>query len=335
MAWPRRLTLVKPGNHVICSWNPSCGHCFYCDRGQPILCEVFTSTQRRGHLMDGASRLRIGGEKLHHFSEVSSHAEYCVVPESGAIPVPAEMPFDRACLIGCGVMTGVGGTWYMAGVTPGEHVAVAGCGAVGLNAVQGARMAGADTIVAIDVNPNKLEMARTLGATHTVNAETEDAVELIKGLTGGRGVDCSIECAGSEATLQLCLEAARPGARVIILGKTSVDAMVSLRRQLGLTGGDEQIETAAGLDPLPEIDAAGDDRDRHHSAGDQLVTAAARLAVGAAPGDISSRRGLRSLFGLRQCQPPNAVVRPPTETPYSVPASMSQRHRCSAKEQRT
>ena len=225
----RDVTLVKPGDHVICSWNPSCGHCFYCDRGQPILCEVFASTQPKGHLMDGTSRLSLDGVKLHHFSAVSSHAEYCVVPESGAVPIPFEMPFDRACLIGCGVMTGVGGAWYMAEVRPGEHVAVVGCGAVGLNAVQGARMAQAETVIAIDVNERKLELARTLGATHTVDTRNEDAVEVVRGLTAGRGADCVIECAGNEAALRQTLEVARPGARVIILGKTNVDVMVSLR----------------------------------------------------------------------------------------------------------
>ena len=87
---------VKPGDHVICSWNPSCGRCFYCDRDQPILCEPFTRHQPQGHLLDGASRLSVDGRKLHHFSVVSSHAEYCVVPEAGAIVVPKEIPFDRA-----------------------------------------------------------------------------------------------------------------------------------------------------------------------------------------------------------------------------------------------
>ena len=102
------VSLVRPGDHVVCSWNPNCGHCYYCDRDQPILCEPFTRHQPAGHLLDGASRLTIGGQKLHHFSVVSSHAEYAVVPETGAVRVPKEIPFERACLIGCGVMTGVG-----------------------------------------------------------------------------------------------------------------------------------------------------------------------------------------------------------------------------------
>ncbi|HZB55359.1 MAG TPA: alcohol dehydrogenase catalytic domain-containing protein, partial [Reyranella sp.] len=151
---------VKSGDHVICSWNPSCGRCFYCDRDQPILCELFTRHQPQGHLLDGTSRLSIDGRKLHHFSVVSSHAEYCVVPESGAIVVPKEIPFDLACLIGCGVMTGVGGAARVARIDGGSSVAVIDCGAVGLNAVQGAMLQRAGTIVALDRDPARLAMAQ-------------------------------------------------------------------------------------------------------------------------------------------------------------------------------
>ena len=99
---------VSPGDHVILSWNPHCGHCFYCERDLPILCEPFARHQPQGHLLDGTSRLRRDGIEVHHYSVTSTHAEYTIVPESGAIPVGKEIPFDRACIIGCGVMTGVG-----------------------------------------------------------------------------------------------------------------------------------------------------------------------------------------------------------------------------------
>lgn len=223
------VTLAKPGDHVVCSWNPSCGHCFYCDQGQPILCEVFARTQPRGLLLDGASRLSIGNEKLYHYSAVSSHAEYCVVHESSAIPVPPAIPFDRACLIGCGVMTGVGGATRIAKIALGANVAVFGVGAVGLNVIQGARMVHAGMIIAVDVNDRKLELARAFGATHTINAGREDAVDAIRALTKGRGADYTFEAAGNPQTLQQALEAARPGAQIVILGKTNVDAQVSLR----------------------------------------------------------------------------------------------------------
>jgi S-(hydroxymethyl)glutathione dehydrogenase/alcohol dehydrogenase len=220
---------VKPGDHVVCSWNPSCGRCFYCDRGQPILCEPFTRHQPQGHLLDGTSRLSIDGRKLHHFSVVSSHAEYCVVPETGAIVVPKEMPFDRACLIGCGVMTGVGGAARVAGIEGGASVAVIGCGAVGLNAVQGAMLQRADTIIALDRDPTRLAMARLFGATHTVDAGGNDVVAEVRALTGGRGADYVIECAGHEQAFRLSPEILRPGGELVWLGKINVDRDVAFR----------------------------------------------------------------------------------------------------------
>jgi len=227
------VTQVKPGDHVVCSWNPHCGHCFYCERDQPILCEPFSRHQPAGRLLDGGSRLRLDGDRLlHHFSVVSSHAQYCVVPESGAIAVPHEIPFDRACLIGCGVMTGVGAACRMARIDAGASVVVVGCGAVGLNVVQGARLQQADTIVAIDRDPARLALARTMGATHLIGPDaggpTEQAAA-IRALTGGRGADYAFECAGGEAALQAMLDALRPGGQGVILGKVAVDRPVSLR----------------------------------------------------------------------------------------------------------
>ena len=106
------VTSLKPGDHVVCSWNPYCGHCFYCDEGQPILCEKRTAAEPKGFLLDGSTRLKMNGEDVFHYSFVCSHAQYCVVPESGAVVIPKEMPFAQACILGCGVLTGVGaGEW--------------------------------------------------------------------------------------------------------------------------------------------------------------------------------------------------------------------------------
>jgi S-(hydroxymethyl)glutathione dehydrogenase/alcohol dehydrogenase len=227
------VTQVAPGDHVVCSWNPHCGHCFYCERDQPILCEPFSRHQPAGRLLDGGSRYRLdGGRMLHHFSVVSSHAQYCVVPQSGAIAVPREIPFDRACLIGCGVMTGVGAASRMAKVEAGASVAVVGCGAVGLNAIQGARLQQADVIVAIDRDPARLALARTMGATHLLGPDDGDAAAhaaAVKALTAGRGADVVFECAGGEGPLQLSLDCTRPGGQLVILGKVNVDRKVSLR----------------------------------------------------------------------------------------------------------
>jgi S-(hydroxymethyl)glutathione dehydrogenase / alcohol dehydrogenase len=223
------VTLARAADHVVCSWNPSCGHCFYCDRDQPILCEVFSRTQPKGFLLDGTSRLSLHGRPVHHFSATSSHAEYCVVHESSAIVVPREIPFDRACLIGCGVMTGVGAATRVAAVAPGSSVLVVGAGAVGLNAVQGARLAGAEVIVSVDVDDRKIELARVFGATHGINSARADTVAAVRALTGGRGADYAIEAGGREATFRLAVEAARVGGTVVFLGKVNVDQPVTFR----------------------------------------------------------------------------------------------------------
>ena len=219
---------VRVGDAVVASWNPHCGHCFYCERGQPILCEPFTRNQPQGRLLDGRTRLTLDGEPLHHFGVVSSHAEYSMVPESGAIPIPPEMPLDRACLLGCAVMTGVGAVVRMARVEPGSTVAIVGCGAVGLNAVQGARIARAARIIALDRDAARLPLAEKLGATDIALAE-ESAIAAVRSVTGGRGADAVFECAGSEAALQLALDLTRPGGQLVILGKLPVDQRVSLR----------------------------------------------------------------------------------------------------------
>ncbi len=227
------VTQVRPGDHVVCSWNPHCGHCFYCERDLPVLCEPFKRHEPRGELLDGRSRLsraRDGGEeRVNHFSVVSSHAEVAIVPESGAIVVPRELPFDRACLIGCGVMTGVGAAVRLARVEPGASVLVIGCGAVGLNALQGARLAGAERIIAADVRPLGRERARRFGATDVVDASAPDALEQVRALTSGRGADHVLEAAGHEQAFRLAVEAARPGGQVVFLGKVNVDRQVAFR----------------------------------------------------------------------------------------------------------
>ena len=243
---------VKPGDHVICSWNPHCGHCFYCERAVPILCEPFTRHQPNGRLLDGTTRMSRDGETVHHYSVTSTHAEYTVVPESGAIAIPKEMPFDRACIIGCGVMTGVGAVVRKARVEAGASVLVIGCGAVGLNALQGARLVGAGTVIAADVGAAKLERAKSFGATHVVDAAAADAVAQVRALTGGRGADHVIEAAGHPAAFRLSVEAARPAGQVVWLGKVNVDHDVSFR--WGSLMGEKRIVRSSYGDALPKRD---------------------------------------------------------------------------------
>ena len=221
---------VKAGDHVVLSWNPHCGHCFYCDRDAPILCEQYLGEGPKGVAFDGASRNALAdGRQLQQLMFLGAFGEYCVVSDQQAIPVPKEIPFDRACLIGCGVMTGVGAALNLGAIAHGECVMVIGCGAVGLAAVQGARLAGAGAVIAVDIDPAKLVLAAKMGATLGVDASKDDAVAIGKRETGGRGVDVVIEAAGSASVFRMTSEAVRPGGQLIWLGKIDVNKDVAFR----------------------------------------------------------------------------------------------------------
>src|SRR4051794_18402535 len=169
---------VKAGDHVVLSWNPHCGHCFYCDRDAPILCEQYLDEGPKAVAFDGESRARLGdGRPLQQLMFLGAFGEYCVVSDQQAIPVPKQIPFDRACLIGCAVMTGAGAALNLGAIAHGDTVMVIGCGAVGLAAVQGARLAGAGAIIAVDIDPAKLLLASRMGATHGGGAAKEGTVE--------------------------------------------------------------------------------------------------------------------------------------------------------------
>jgi S-(hydroxymethyl)glutathione dehydrogenase/alcohol dehydrogenase len=246
------VTSVRPGDHVVCSWNPHCGHCFYCERGVPILCEPYKRNEPKGKLLDGTSRLSRDGAPVNHFFTTSTHAELTIVPESGAIAIPKEIAFDRACIIGCGVMTGIGAAVRKARVAPGASVLVIGCGAVGLNVVQGARLAGAATIIAGDVGEVRLARARRFGATHGVDVTAEGALDAVRALTGGRGADYVFEAAGHASAFRLAVEAVRPAGEVVWLGKINVDAEVAFR--WGSLMGEKRIVRSSYGDALPKRD---------------------------------------------------------------------------------
>jgi len=221
---------VQPGDHVILSWNPHCGHCFYCDRDLPILCETYLTEIAKGAHFDGGARAYLGdGRALTQLMFLGSFGEYCIVADQQAIPVAKDIPFDRACLIGCGVMTGTGAALNIADIAYGDTVMVIGCGAVGLAAVQGARMAGAGAIIAVDLDPGKLVLAGKMGATDFVDARKDDPATIAKSLTGGRGADAVLESAGSPLAFRVSAEAVRPGGHVIWLGKTDVEKDVAFR----------------------------------------------------------------------------------------------------------
>jgi len=246
------VTSVQPSDHVVCSWNPHCGHCFYCERGVPILCEPYKRNEPKGKLLDGTSRLSRDGAPVNHFFTTSTHAELTIVPESGAIAIPKEIAFDRACIIGCGVMTGIGAAVRKARVAPGASVLVIGCGAVGLNVLQGARLAGAATIIAGDVGEVRLARARRFGATHGVDVTAEGALDAVRALTGGRGADYVFEAAGHASAFRLAVEAVRPAGEVVWLGKINVDAEVAFR--WGSLMGEKRIVRSSYGDALPKRD---------------------------------------------------------------------------------
>jgi S-(hydroxymethyl)glutathione dehydrogenase/alcohol dehydrogenase len=221
---------VKVGDHVVLSWNPHCGHCFYCDRGSPILCEEYLGNGPLAVSFDGESRAALAdGRELRQLMYLGSFGEYCIVADQQAIVVPQEIPFDRACLIGCGVMTGVGAALNLGAIAHGDTVMVIGCGAVGLAAVQGARLAGAGRIIAVDVTPAKLTLAAKVGATQGIDASKEDAVAIVRRETSGRGADVVIESAGHPVAFRNSTEAVRPGGQVIWLGKIDVNQDASFR----------------------------------------------------------------------------------------------------------
>jgi NDMA-dependent alcohol dehydrogenase len=206
---------VRAGDRVVLLFAPACGHCAYCARGRPHLCGM--RYRVRGRMPDGTTRLRARGQDLNHFTCVSSWAEEAVVPASGVLPIDPEVPVGSAALLGCAVTTGVGAVVNTAQVPPGATVAVFGLGGVGLNVVQGARIAGAAAIIGVDVLPHRLDAARRFGATHAVNAARDDPVKAIHDLTGG-GADYAFEVIGRAATVRQAVDSVARGGVAVAVG---------------------------------------------------------------------------------------------------------------------
>src|SRR3954447_5208973 len=221
------VTELAVGDRVVLSWNPHCGRCFYCARAQPILCRTFLANGPRGFHFDSKPRLACDAVPMHQLMYLGGFSEYCVVPAQSAIRVPDAMPFDRAALIGCGVMTGVGAATRIARPGWGDTAMVIGCGAVGLSAIQGCVLAGCGEIIAVDPNPARRQLAQALGATRTT--VPDQAMGEARALTDGRGADLVIEAAGVNASFRLSVEAVRPGGQVVWLGKVAVGDEVTFR----------------------------------------------------------------------------------------------------------
>jgi S-(hydroxymethyl)glutathione dehydrogenase/alcohol dehydrogenase len=212
----------KPGDHVIACLSVFCGRCEYCLTGRTHLCAT-----RPIRAVGAPPRLSWQGRPVAQFANLSAYAEKMLVHSNALVKVRDDLPFDRAALIGCGVTTGVGAALNTARVEPGSTVAVFGCGGVGLSAIQGARIAGARMIIAVDVHDHKLETAFELGATHTVNAARSDAVQAIRDLTGG-GVDYSFEAIGLKKAAEQCFECLRAGGTATIIGMIPVGQKIEL-----------------------------------------------------------------------------------------------------------
>ncbi|MCK9188745.1 S-(hydroxymethyl)glutathione dehydrogenase/class III alcohol dehydrogenase [Acidithiobacillus sp.] len=203
---------LKPGDHVIPLYTPECRECEYCLSGKTNLCQAIRETQGRGVMPDGTSRFSINGTLLYHYMGTSTFANYTVLPEIALAKIRKDAPFDKVCYIGCGVTTGVGAVIHTAKVRPGDKVVIFGLGGIGLNVVQGARMAGADMIVGVDINPTKRALAEQFGMTHFVNPkEVEgDLVPYLVSLTKG-GADFSFECIGNVDLMRQALECCHKG----------------------------------------------------------------------------------------------------------------------------
>jgi alcohol dehydrogenase len=211
------VTDLAPGDRVVLVFVPSCGHCLPCAEGRPALCEPGAAANTAGTLLSGARRLSRNGQPIHHHLGCSAFADHAVVSRRSLVKVDPALPFDEAALFGCAVLTGVGAVVNTARVPAGASVAVVGLGGVGLAALLGARAAGAASIVALDVAPQKLELARTLGATACVDAAAGDAIEQVKRLTAG-GVDFAFEFAGAVKALELAYRITRRGGTTVTAG---------------------------------------------------------------------------------------------------------------------
>ncbi|MCO4837798.1 MAG: S-(hydroxymethyl)glutathione dehydrogenase/class III alcohol dehydrogenase [Oceanospirillaceae bacterium] len=232
------VTSLSVGDHVIPLYTPECGQCKFCLSGKTNLCQAIRNTQGKGLMPDGSSRLSLDGETLFHYMGTSTFSQYTVVPEIALAKINPSAPLDKVCLLGCGITTGIGAVLNTAKVQAGDSVAVFGLGGIGLSVVQGAVMAGAGRIVVIDINEDKFEMAKMLGATDCINPKnyTAPIQEVIVDLTDG-GVDFSFECIGNVDVMRSALECCHKGwGESIIIGVAGAGQEITTRPFQLVTG---------------------------------------------------------------------------------------------------
>jgi S-(hydroxymethyl)glutathione dehydrogenase/alcohol dehydrogenase len=256
---------LEPGDHVVLSWIAPCGRCGQCLAGREARCEEAANVVGPlGVLPDGTTRMSIGGERVHHYLGVSSFAEYAVVPASGAIRVRADAPLDLVALVGCAVATGIGAVRNTAAVPPGATVVVIGCGGVGLSVVQGARLAGASRIVAVDLRPEKVALAVILGATDPVTVSRTDLVERVLQVLPG-GADYAFDAIGLTATTGDAIRTLAPGGAAVVVGlppqgsAASFDPLVLAESELRILGSNYgSIRPAVDIPAIVDLVMSGD-----------------------------------------------------------------------------
>ncbi len=218
---------LRPGDRVVLTLVPACGTCYFCRRGEPHMCSTSAAMAGKGVLRDGTTRMHIGSRPLQYFNSVSCFSAYMVVPQEGAVKIPGDIPLETAALLGCAVVTGVGAVERTAQVRPGDSVAVIGCGGVGLNVVQAASLSGAYPVIAIDIRQEKIELAKSFGASHGVNSREQDAAAAIQEITR-YGVDWAFEVLGNPRTIEQAWGLIRPGGTVVVVGLSPKGSTVSL-----------------------------------------------------------------------------------------------------------
>ena len=232
------VTSVKKGDHVIPLYTPECRQCKSCLSKKTNLCTAIRATQGKGVMPDGTSRFSLGGEKVHHYMGCSTFSNFTVLPEIAVAKIREDAPFDKVCYIGCGVTTGIGAVINTAKVAAGDNVVVFGLGGIGLNVIQGARLAGADKIIGVDINPRRQTLARKFGMTHFVNPKEVggDLVAHLVSLTDG-GADFSFECVGNVDLMRQALECCHRGwGQSIIIGVAGAGQEIKTRPFQLVTG---------------------------------------------------------------------------------------------------
>ncbi|MGH9038546.1 MAG: Zn-dependent alcohol dehydrogenase [Acidimicrobiia bacterium] len=232
---------VAVGDHVVLSWVAQCGECFYCLRGERHLCEKGSIGAITGGMLDGTTRLTSGGGPLFQMAGTGTFSEYIVMPAIGVVKVDPDVDLRVGALIGCGVLTGVGAALNTSRLKEGDTAVVIGCGGVGLNVIQGARVAGAAEVIAVDTAPAKLDMAKTFGATASVDASAGNAVSGVMEATGQRGADVVFEVVGLGPTIEQAVTMTRRGGQTVLVGVPRMDVMLNVPAFIGMVVAEKTI----------------------------------------------------------------------------------------------